>query len=84
MEGLPLHPACEWVLGVMLVAVAYVWKPARPLPPTQIEGAADKGAHGEEEATKRVHFKDEAAEEEASNGAASGPMKKRKKTRSNS
>ena len=49
-----------------------------------IEGAADKGAHGEEEATKRVHFKDEAAEEEASNGAASGPMKKRKKTRSNS
>jgi len=49
-----------------------------------IEGAADKGAHGEEEATKRVHFKDEAAEKEASNGAASGSMKKRKKTRSNS
>ena len=45
---------------------------------------ADKGAHGEEEATKRVHFKDEAAEKEASNGAASGSMKKRKKTRSNS
>ena len=34
----------------------------------RIEGASDKGAHGEEEATKGVHVKDEAAARDADEG----------------